>query len=78
MNNRAELVQAFEDLQAGRLGTIPADGLRPTDPEHRYPLPPHEPRRPPALTAVRVMRDHLPWGEAPHRTSAERQERGGL
>jgi redox-sensitive bicupin YhaK (pirin superfamily) len=25
MNNRAELVQAFEDYQAGRLGTIPAD-----------------------------------------------------
>jgi hypothetical protein len=24
MNNRAELVQAFEDYQAGRLGTIPA------------------------------------------------------
>jgi redox-sensitive bicupin YhaK (pirin superfamily) len=29
MNNRAELVQAFEDFQAGRLGTVPADGLRP-------------------------------------------------
>jgi redox-sensitive bicupin YhaK (pirin superfamily) len=29
MNTRAELVQAFEDYQAGRLGTIPADGLRP-------------------------------------------------
>jgi redox-sensitive bicupin YhaK (pirin superfamily) len=25
MNNRAELVQAFEDYQAGRLGTVPAD-----------------------------------------------------
>ncbi|MEK9885183.1 MAG: pirin family protein, partial [Acidimicrobiaceae bacterium] len=29
MNNRAELQQAFEDFQAGRLGTVPADGLRP-------------------------------------------------
>jgi redox-sensitive bicupin YhaK (pirin superfamily) len=29
MNTRDELVQAVEDFQAGRLGTIPADGLRP-------------------------------------------------
>jgi redox-sensitive bicupin YhaK (pirin superfamily) len=29
MNTRAELIQAVEDFQAGRLGTIPADGLRP-------------------------------------------------
>ena len=29
MNTRAELMQAMEDYQAGRLGTIPADGLRP-------------------------------------------------
>jgi hypothetical protein len=29
MNTRDELVQAVEDYQAGRLGTVPADGLRP-------------------------------------------------
>ena len=29
MNTRAELAQAFDDFQAGRLGTIPANGLRP-------------------------------------------------
>ena len=29
MNTRAELMTAFEDFQAGRLGTVPADGLRP-------------------------------------------------
>ena len=29
MNNRAELQQAFDDFQAGRLGTVPADGLQP-------------------------------------------------
>ena len=29
MNHRSELVQAVEDFQAGRLGTVPADGLRP-------------------------------------------------
>ena len=29
MNTRDELRQAFEDFQAGRLGTVPADGLRP-------------------------------------------------
>jgi redox-sensitive bicupin YhaK (pirin superfamily) len=29
MNTRAELVQAVEDYQAGRLGQIPDDGLRP-------------------------------------------------
>jgi hypothetical protein len=27
MNNRTELQQAFEDFQAGKLGTIPADGI---------------------------------------------------
>jgi redox-sensitive bicupin YhaK (pirin superfamily) len=29
MNTRAELTQAFDDFQAGRLGTIPANGLHP-------------------------------------------------
>ncbi len=29
MNTRAELVQAVDDFNAGRLGTVPADGLRP-------------------------------------------------
>ena len=29
MNTRAELQQAFEDFEAGRLGTIPADGIQP-------------------------------------------------
>ena len=29
MNTRAELVQAVEDYQAGRLGQIPDHGLRP-------------------------------------------------
>jgi redox-sensitive bicupin YhaK (pirin superfamily) len=32
MNTRAELVQAVEDFQAGRLGTVPANGLRPYRP----------------------------------------------
>ena len=32
MNTRDELVQAVEDYQAGRLGTVPADGLRPYQP----------------------------------------------
>ncbi len=32
MNNRSQLMQAMEDFQAGRLGTIPADGLRPYRP----------------------------------------------
>jgi len=29
MNTRAEILQAIDDYQAGRLGTIPADQLAP-------------------------------------------------
>jgi redox-sensitive bicupin YhaK (pirin superfamily) len=29
MNTRAELIQAVEDYQAGRLGVIPADAIMP-------------------------------------------------
>ena len=29
MNTRAELAQAVDDFNAGRLGTIPADGIQP-------------------------------------------------
>jgi len=32
MNTRDELVQAFDDFQAGRLGTVPANGLHPYRP----------------------------------------------
>jgi redox-sensitive bicupin YhaK (pirin superfamily) len=35
MNTKAELVQAVEDFRAGRLGTIPADGLQPYRPSAR-------------------------------------------
>ncbi len=35
MNTRAELAQAVEDFNAGRLGTIPADGLQPFRPGSR-------------------------------------------
>jgi hypothetical protein len=31
MNTKAELTQAFEDYQKGRLGTIPAQPTIPTD-----------------------------------------------
>jgi redox-sensitive bicupin YhaK (pirin superfamily) len=34
MNTRAELIQAFEDFQSGRLGTIPADALMPYSPSN--------------------------------------------
>jgi hypothetical protein len=27
MNTREELIQAFEDFEAGRLGTVPADHI---------------------------------------------------
>ena len=32
MNTKGELVQAFEDFNAGRLGTVPANGLHPYRP----------------------------------------------
>jgi hypothetical protein len=32
MNTRAELITAVEDFNAGRLGTIPANGLHPYRP----------------------------------------------
>lgn len=32
MNTQRELLQAFEDFQAGRLGTVPADGIQPFRP----------------------------------------------
>ncbi|MGH9153235.1 MAG: pirin family protein [Acidimicrobiales bacterium] len=32
MNDKAQLIQAMEDFRSGRLGTIPADGLRPYRP----------------------------------------------
>jgi hypothetical protein len=33
MNSRAEIVQALEDFQAGRLGTVPANALMPHVPD---------------------------------------------
>jgi redox-sensitive bicupin YhaK (pirin superfamily) len=29
MNTKDEVQQAFQDFQAGRLGTVPADGIQP-------------------------------------------------
>jgi len=36
MNTREELVQAYEDFQRGRLGVVPADGLRPYRGDSRH------------------------------------------
>ena len=35
MNTRDELIQAFDDFKAGRLGTVPANGLHPYRPSER-------------------------------------------
>ncbi len=36
MNTKAEVAQAFEDFSAGRLGTVPPNGLHPHRPTHPY------------------------------------------
>jgi hypothetical protein len=33
MNTRAEIMQALEDFEAGRLGTVPANALMPHVPD---------------------------------------------
>ena len=56
MNTKAEIGQALEDFEAGRLGTIPPNAL-------------DAPRARPGPRAHRALR-HLSPGAAPHRSSS--------